>query len=105
MFSRSAGVQRFHRCRRDAIQWVLFGRGLNALGLPGTILLSAALAEAQSTRRYEVWAADQNGNVIYMMDPQGAVLRSFNVAEAAMGNRPHLLTPSPDGSLVLSANT
>lgn len=66
------------------------------------LFVNASPAQAQ---RYEVWAADQNGNTIYVLDPQGNLLRSTNIATSAKANRPHVLTVSRDGKQILSANT
>jgi hypothetical protein len=70
--------------------WLLMGGHLHASGESST---------------YQVWAADQNGNVFYILDRDGNVLRSLNVAEIAGADRPHLIVATPDRTAVFSANT
>jgi DNA-binding beta-propeller fold protein YncE len=74
--------------------------------LTALLVFEGSPAWAQGgTGRYEVWAADQNANMVFVLNAQGDVIRTLNVAESAKANRPHLLTPSRDGKLVFSANT
>lgn len=59
----------------------------------------------QATPAYEVWAADQNGNLIYVLDPQGAVLRTIDSVTLGAARRPHMLWGVPGDPYVYSTNT
>ncbi len=63
------------------------------------------LAERPTPAAFEVWAADQNGNDIYRLDPDGAVLGTIDVEAAAGAKRPHTLHRSHDGTQFFMANT
>ncbi|HEY7679385.1 MAG TPA: hypothetical protein VIC04_02630 [Terriglobia bacterium] len=68
--------------------------------LTALLVFEGSPAWAQGgTGRYEVWAADQNANMVFVLNAQGDVIRTLNVAESAKANRPHLLTPSRDVTL------
>ena len=54
---------------------------------------------------YEVWTADQNANVIYVLDPGGGVLRTIDGAALGGAERPHMLVAVPGDDHVYSANT
>ena len=67
-------------------------------------LVGQSLAQ-QAIPPYEVWAVDQNANMLYVLDPQGKTLRT--IAGAALGDarRPHMLWGVPKDEYVYSANT
>ena len=77
------------------------GLPLGVLGIAFVLLLAAGPAPAA----FEVWAADQNGNDIYRLDPDGAVLGTIDVEATAGAKRPHTLHRSHDGTQLFSANT
>ena len=75
--------------------------------LPSAALLAGAVAltACAPSPSYEVWAADQSGNVIYVLDGGGNVLRSIDVAAQVNGNRPHTVHASRDGQWMFVAQT
>jgi YVTN family beta-propeller protein len=54
---------------------------------------------------YDVWAADQNGNTIYVLAPDGSVRRTIDSVALGNGRRPHMLWGVPGDGFVYSANT
>jgi len=74
-------------------------------------VLVAGLAVAHPAPRsapratYEVWAADQNGNLLYVLDPDGRVRRTLDSAALGNARRPHMLWGVPGDAFVYSANT
>lgn len=54
---------------------------------------------------YEVWAADQNGNAIYVLDPAGKVLRTIDSTALGNARRPHMLWGVPKDGFVYGTNT
>lgn len=60
-------------------------------------------AEARSD--YQVWAADQNGNALYVLDAEGQVLSSLDAAALRGADRPHMLWGVPGDPYVYSTNT
>jgi YVTN family beta-propeller protein len=77
------------------------------LSLPlGVLFLATIQASAQQTRpSYEVWAADQNGNIVYVLDPDGKVLKTIDGTTLGDAKRPHMLWGVPQDVYVYSANT
>jgi DNA-binding beta-propeller fold protein YncE len=67
--------------------------------------LGVATTRTADGQAFEVWAADQNGNVIYVLDRDGSVLRAIDVAAVAGGRRPHTIARSHDGRQLFAANT
>ena len=72
------------------------------LSIAPLLLSAAAIASAAS---YEVWAVDQNENVLYVLDPDGKVLRTVDGATLGDVKRPHMLYGVPRDEYVYSANT
>lgn len=62
-------------------------------------------AEADARPGYEVWAADQNGNALHVLDPEGEVLRTLDHAALGGADRPHMLWGVPGDPYVYSTNT
>jgi DNA-binding beta-propeller fold protein YncE len=62
-------------------------------------------AETLNNTAYQVWAVDQNGNRVYILNPDGQLLRSIDLAEQVRAERPHLVTLSKDGKTAFFANT
>ncbi len=54
---------------------------------------------------YEVWAADQNANELYILNADGEVLETFDQAALGGADRPHMLWGTPPDPYVYSANT
>lgn len=54
---------------------------------------------------YEVWAADQNADMLYVLDPAGKVLRTIDGAALGAAKRPHMLWGVPGDEYVYTANT
>lgn len=76
--------------------------------LAAAALLLAALSSCQAQPRqaaFEVWAADQNGNVLYILDPEGGVLRTVDGQALGGADRPHMLWGVPGDPYVYSTNT
>ncbi len=74
------------------------------------VLLSAALlvqacAQADASPDYQVWAADQNGNVLYVLDAEGEVVSTLDAAALGGADRPHMLWAVPGDPYVYSTNT
>jgi len=59
----------------------------------------------QTAPPYEVWAADQNANTVYVLDPEGKSLRTIDGATLGDAKRPHMLWGVPKDEYVYSANT
>ncbi len=59
----------------------------------------------QAAPSYEVWAVDQNANVLYVLDPEGKTLRTIDGATLGDAKRPHMLWGVPKDEYVYSANT
>jgi YVTN family beta-propeller protein len=81
---------------------------MSARALPAlAAVLFAGLAAAPGLQApaYEVWAADQNGNLIYVLDPAGKVLRTIDSSTLGNARRPHMLWGVPRDGYVYSANT
>ena len=80
---------------------------------PARLLLAALggvflgpLPRAPSTNpAYEVWAADQNGNLLYVLDAEGTVLRTLDSVALGMARRPHMLWGVSGDPYVYGANT
>jgi YVTN family beta-propeller protein len=77
---------------------------LAILAVLGGSFLTVAQAQ-QATLTYEVWAADQNANILYVLDPDGNVLRTVDGATLGDAKRPHMLVGVPKDAYVYSANT
>jgi DNA-binding beta-propeller fold protein YncE len=77
--------------------------------LPTRILAGATLvlgcAGAARAQTYQVWAADQNGNVVYVLDAEARVLRTLDSTALGNARRPHMLWGVPRDAFIYSANT
>lgn len=73
-----------------------------AVGLALSALPSSAHAQSGA---FEVWAADQNGNTLYVLDADGKVLRTLDSAALGNARRPHMLWGVKGDPYVYSANT
>ncbi len=78
---------------------------LPAIAMLVLVGLAAVTPRPAGGQAFEVWAADQNGNVIYVLDREGATLRTIDVAAVAGGRRPHTIARSHDGRELFAANT
>lgn len=69
------------------------------------LIVSCALVRQQPSVPYEIWAADQNDNRVYVLDGEGRTLRTID--EAALGNakRPHMVWGVPKDPYMYVANT
>ncbi|HXF96652.1 MAG TPA: hypothetical protein VNI61_11195 [Gemmatimonadales bacterium] len=65
----------------------------------------AALLGLGHAPAYEVWAVDQNGDLLYALDPEAAVLRTTDSVALGDARRPHMLWGVPGDPYVYSANT
>lgn len=74
------------------------------LAASAAVALSAAPAQPRSPE-YEVWAVDQNENVLYVLDPRGKVLRKVDGEALGGVKRPHMLYGVPRDEYVYSANS
>lgn len=69
-------------------------------------LIAVGSAQAQQkSSRYEVWAADQNDNKIYVLDPDGKSLKTIDGVSLGDAKRPHMLWGVPKDPYVYVANT
>ncbi len=68
-------------------------------------LYAGCTATLPDSDDYEVWAADQNLNTIYVLDADGEVLRTIESAELGGAERPHMLWGVPGDPFVYSTNT
>jgi YVTN family beta-propeller protein len=59
----------------------------------------------QNSTRYEVWAADQNDNKIYVLDPEGKTLKTIDGATLGDAKRPHMLWGVPRDPYVYVTST
>jgi YVTN family beta-propeller protein len=75
------------------------------LGL-NLLLLTAALAAAQQkAAKYEVWAADQNENKVYVLDSEGKSLKTIDGKTLGNAQRPHMLWGVSKDPYVYVTNT
>ena len=74
------------------------------LGTLAALLISTVLLRADGADSYEIWAADQNGNVIYVL-AGGAVVRTLDVKAQVGGERPHTIHVSRDSRWLFAAHT
>lgn len=77
---------------------------LLALGLLVTLGLQAC-GQAEAQPDYQVWAADQNGNALYVLDGEGEVLATLDADALGGADRPHMLWAVPGDPYVYSTNT
>lgn len=73
------------------------------------ILLAAVAVsgcrEARSQPDFQVWAADQNGNEIYVLDAEGQVVRTIDAVALGGAERPHMLWGVPGDDYVYVTST
>lgn len=67
--------------------------------------LACGRADLPEPEDFQVWAADQNLDTVYVLDRQGQVLRTIDRAELGGAERPHMLWGAPGDRYVYSANT
>lgn len=81
-------------------------RLLSTMAGVGLLLLTVGPALAQQkSPRYEVWAADQNDNKVYILDPEGKTLKTIDGATLGDAKRPHMLWGVPKDPHVYVTNT
>ena len=68
------------------------------------LVVGQTLAQ-QTAPSYEVWAAEQNGNTLYILDPDGKVLKTIDGVTLGDAKRPHMLWGVPKDEHVYSTNT
>lgn len=73
------------------------------LGLLFLVVLDTAAQRGSSS--YEVWAIDQNENILYVLDRDGKVLKTVDGATLGDAKRPHMLWGVGRDEYVYSANT
>ncbi|MBI4421082.1 MAG: hypothetical protein HY560_09675 [Gemmatimonadetes bacterium] len=69
------------------------------------VLAGTSSLQAQSGAAFEVWTADQNANVLYVLDADGKVLRTLDSAALGNARRPHMLQGARGDAYVYIANT
>lgn len=62
-------------------------------------------AQPQKSPRYQVWAADQNENKIYVLDSQGKTLKTIDGTALGDAKRPHMLWGVPKDPYVYVTST
>jgi YVTN family beta-propeller protein len=81
-------------------------RGQLALAAAGLFGLAALrLDPPQQQPDYQVWAADQNGNIVYVLGPEANTVRTIDSATLGNARRPHMLWSVRGDPYVYSANT
>ena len=70
----------------------------------GLLVAGPALAQ-QTSPSYTVWAADQNANTLYVLDPDGKVLKTIDGATLGDAKRPHMLWGVPKDEYVSNSIT
>ena len=81
-------------------------RILSTLIGPALFLWTLGSAQAQpKSPQYEVWAADQNNNKVYVLDPEGKTLKTIDSATLGDAKRPHMLWGVAKDPYVYVANT
>jgi len=80
-------------------------RSLFITPLAVCMLFLSSCAEEQAAPDYVVWAADQNGNELYFLTPDGEVLEVLDWEALGGADRPHMLWGIPPDPYVYSANT
>lgn len=79
---------------------------MNKIGFVSLLAVMMALTGcASAPKSYEVWAADQNADTIYVLDAEGRTLRTVSGATLGAAKRPHMLWGVPGDEYVYSANT
>lgn len=78
---------------------------LNLVATGALLIAPGCGIRPPDARDYEVWAADQNLNRIYILDADGETVRIIESAELGDANRPHMLWGVPGDPYVYSANT
>ncbi|REL24325.1 hypothetical protein DYD21_19150 [Rhodohalobacter sp. SW132] len=68
------------------------------------MLILQSCNDAESPE-YFVWAADQNANELYILDPDGDVVKKMTQDELGGAERPHMLWGIPPDPFIYSANT
>lgn len=68
-------------------------------------VLAACSAPESVADGYHVWAADQNGNRIHVLDPEGAVHSELDLAAELGSDRPHTHHLSAEADLLFLAST
>ena len=69
------------------------------------VIACLVLQPLAGQRPVEVWAADQNGNLLYVLDSEGRVLRTVDSTTLGNARRPHMLWGVAGDPYVYSANT
>lgn len=83
-----------------------YSRLLSTMAALALLLLVVGQPLAQqASPSYEVWAVDQNSHTLYVLDPDGKVLRTVDGATLGDAKRPHMLWGVPKDAYVYSANT
>lgn len=75
------------------------------VGLGLLLLIGGCALMQQRATRYEVWAADQNENRIYVLDPEGKTLKTIDGAALGDAKRPHMLWSVPKDPYVYATST
>ena len=78
---------------------------LRCFGLTIAMGCATSAAPPATAPSYEVWAADQNANVLYFLDADGKTLRTLDGAALGDAKRPHMLWGVPGDDYVYSANS
>lgn len=88
-----------HFTRVVALLSVLVGLS-GCVTAPGT-----GMQVSQPRAAYELWAVDQNADMLYVLDPTGRTVRIMDGAALGGAKRPHMLWGVPADEYVYSTNT
>ena len=69
------------------------------------LLVVGQVCAQQTSPSYTVWTVDQNANALYVLDPDGKLLKMIDGATLGEAKRPHMLWGVPKDEYVYSANT
>jgi YVTN family beta-propeller protein len=69
------------------------------------LVASCSAHAPQRAARYEIWAADQNDDRIYILDADAKTLKTIDGATLGNAKRPHMLWGVPKDPYIYTANT
>jgi DNA-binding beta-propeller fold protein YncE len=74
-------------------------------GIALFVLAACSAMMQQKPPAYEVWAADQNENKVYVLDSEGKILRTIDGATLGDAKRPHMLWGVPKDEYIYVTST
>lgn len=74
-------------------------------GIVVCVLAACSVVMQQKPPAYEVWAADQNENKVYVLESEGKTLKTIDGATLGNAQRPHMLWGVPKDEYIYVTNT